>query len=232
MQDQSSTPAVRVGRFLVARPAAVEIVSRYIARPNPNDRRKPHAFDIYDAYRADTRHDPLDQADLLAPVLLGVQNLSPDAYRWLTGKIEPINEVLERIDPEVSLSDPEPALDPLYDLFSVLDDESRHGIRMTILSKILHRKRPRLIPLWDAHSLTCYSQGPACPVPEQRGRSRRDYAVEITRCMHADLRAGKPIWEELSRLSGDRELTELRALDILAWTVGQHPELAAGPPAA
>jgi hypothetical protein len=225
MEDQSS-PALRVGKFNVSRQNAVEIVRRYIAEPNPLDRRKAHAFDVYDAYRAQDRFAPLDQADLLAPVLLDVPNLSVSAYRWLTGQLAPLNRALDRIGTEASLSDPDPDLGPLADLFSLLDDTSRDGIRMTILSKILHRKRPRMIPLWDTHSLTCYSRGEACPVPEQRGGTRQEYALDVTRAMHADLRAGKPLWEEVARLSTGRELTELRALDIVAWTLGKHPELA------
>jgi len=228
MQDLSGTPTVRIGRFHVSRDAAIEIVRRYVAAPHHHDRRKPHGFDIYDTYRADTRYDPLDQPDLLAPVLLGVQNLSTNAYRWLTSRLGTINAVLDRIGPRDSLGDPEPDLAPLGDLFSVLDDESPDGVRMTILSKILHRKRPRMIPLWDAHSLTCYSRGYS-PVPEQRGRTRSAYAVNVARAMHADLRAARPLWQEMTTLSTDPELTELRALDIIAWTLGQRPELAAAP---
>jgi hypothetical protein len=226
MQDLSSSSTVQVGRFHVPRDTAIEIVRRYVAAPNPHDRRMPHGFDIYDTYRAGTRHQPLDQADLLAPVLLGVQNLSTNAYRWLTSRLEPLNAVLDRISPAASLNFPDPDLTPLADLFAILDDDSRDGVRMTILSKILHRKRPRMIPLWDSHSLTCYSRGHDCPVPEQRRRSRAAYALEITRAMHADLRAAQPLWEELTSLSTDPELTELRALDIIAWTLGQRPELA------
>jgi len=225
MEDLLGEQALRVGRVVVSTHTATGIVRRYVADPNVHDRRKPQAFDIYDGYRAEQRFEPLDQADLLAPVLLGVQNLSPDAYRWLSYRLAPLNSALDRISPDASLSDPDPDLAPLADLFAVLDDTSRDGVRMTILSKILHRKRPRMIPLWDAHSLTCYSRGAACPVPEQRGRSRQEYALTLARAMHADLRAAKPIWEDLATLSTRRELTELRALDILAWTLGQHPEL-------
>ena len=227
MPDRPSTPTLlHVGRYRVPLETAVEVVRRYIAAPSLHDRRKPHAFDLYDAYRAENRYDPLDQPDLLAPMLLGVQNLSTNAYRWLTAQIAPINEILGRIDPETSLGDPDPDLTPLSDLFALLDDDSPYGVRMTILSKILHRKRPHLIPLWDQHSLTCYSGGSDCPVPEQRGRSRCEYALDITRAMHADLCTGKPLWAELTALSAAGELTELRALDIVAWTIGQRPELA------
>ena len=226
MDDELSDPTLRVGRVGVSARTAGDIVRRYVAEPNVNDRRKAHAFDCYDAYRAEQRFEPLDQADLLAPVLLNVTTLSLDSYRWLTAKLPALNAALDRIDPEASLADPEPDLSPLADLFAVLDDSDRDGVRMTVLSKILHRKRPRLIPLWDAHSLTCYSRGEACPVPEQRGRSRQEYALTLTRAVHADLRAGRSIWARLTQLSPRRELTELRALDIIAWTLGQHPELA------
>jgi len=225
MQHLASTPAVTVGRFRVSRDVAIEIVRRYVAAPRPLDRRKSHGFDIYDAYRADSRYTPLDQPDLLVPVLLGAQTLTPNAYRWLTGRLDEINAVLERIGPTASLCDPEPDLALLGELFSILDDDPSDGVRITILSKILHRKRPRIIPLWDAHSLACYS-GVQGRVPHQRTLGRSAYAVQMARAMHEDLRATIPLWEELARLSAEPELTELRALDIIAWTLGRRPELA------
>jgi len=230
MQDRADDLTLRVGRVNLPVRTATEIVRRYVAEPQLHDRRRAHPFDVYDAYRAEQRYQPLDQPDLLAPVLLHVQSLSVDAYRWLTGQLAPLNRALERISPDASLMDPDPDLSPLADLFAVLDDPARDGVRMTILSKILHRKRPRMIPLWDAHSLTCYSRGESCPVPEQRGGSRQEYALTLTRAIHADLRAGKAHWEELCALATGRELTELRALDIVAWTVGRHPELAMAHP--
>jgi hypothetical protein len=120
-------------------------------------------------------------------------------------------------------------LDRVAALFSVLDSGKVLGVGGTTLSKVLHRKRPGLIPLRDRFVHKVY-------IPSRIGRSSDRTWVEYFRLlaveMQADLRASPAEWQALTTIPADDQLTPLRALDILAWQLGKEDAVGRGADAA
>lgn len=106
----------------------------------------------------------------------------------------------------------------IADLYGILDDQPQHQVQLVKLSKVLHRKRPELLPLYDKNVWRCYSQfgDPVRVVPVSR-RSDRERMQAWLPQVQADLRAGSSHWLELAGLASEPTISPLRALDILAW---------------
>jgi hypothetical protein len=58
-------------------------------------------------------------------------------------------------------------------LFGILDKGGIWGARGTVLAKVLHRKRPAFIPLYDEQVRRVYQDGDHAPVPPVIGRAWR-----------------------------------------------------------
>jgi len=142
-----------IGNRSVTTGDATQWVSDYTT--TPKDPNKPYGYPWYDTY--DTGDSPLlVDGDLLAPVLLNVRP-SIAAYRSLKGMTEQLNLILREIPTDSSLLTTED-LSVIGRLYKPLDDENdSHGVRGTTLAKVLHRKRPNLIPLFDVEIRKCYS---------------------------------------------------------------------------
>lgn len=174
-----------------------------------------YLFTAYDTYRTSADRNRLSDGDLLAPALLNV-NVKPRAYRKLSRWRPAIEKGLSEL-PDVSLrhaSDVD--LAKVAACFRVLNGESRMGVT---LAKVLHRKRPGLLPLYDRNVDRCYLPG---RIPRSRRRNWSEFFELLAREMRADLQEGGQAWGELCAAANDArgeppELTELRALDILAW---------------
>jgi Family of unknown function (DUF6308) len=96
-----------------------------------------------------------------------------------------------------------------------------------IFSKVLHRKRPRVIPILDTNVLFCYQQHPtreAARIPFDATRTWANFVVLLAGAMRDDLTPALDQWDRLTALALP-PLTRLRTLDIVAWRVGNHPPL-------
>lgn len=91
----------------------------------------------------------------------------------------------------------------------------------TILAKILHRKRPGFIPLYDAQVRGVYRDGPDAPVPTVRGRSWCEFLPLFAAAVREDLVREMWFWQEVANLAPGPPITPLRALDIVAWWAGR-----------
>lgn len=99
------------------------------------------------------------------------------------------------------------------------------GAKGTVLAKVLHRKRPRFVPLYDEQVRTVYQSGPDAPVkppPRRTRRAWRDFVVLYAAAVQDDLRREASLWSEIARLATEPPITTLRALDIVAWKAGQQ----------
>ncbi|GAB6897059.1 DUF6308 family protein [Kineosporia succinea] len=210
--------ALRIGRFSVSVVKAETWVRQYTADTG----RPRYAYPAYEDFRSGTRSGPLEDADLLAPVLL---NAKPtlEAYYWLQSQLPALNQALERIPEDASLTDASLSPDLLEPLFGVLDGNTRWGVRMTTLSKVLHRKRPGFIPLWDGQVRACY-YGTGAPVPPVQGRGSGAFAVAVATALREDLTADAETWAAVAALATEPAITPLRALDIVAWNLGAQGE--------
>lgn len=176
------------------------------------DRRDRYGYPAYDTFRAATRSQPLDEADLLAPVLLGAVP-DPGQYYWLVDQLDVLNRALNDIPADADLAGPQTSPIALEPLFAVLD--GRRPTALAMLSKVLHRKRPGFIPLWDSSLGTVYQVGESDPVRLVRNRGFGQFAVAFGTALRRDLQASEQ-WTSLgTRVSGP-PVSALRVLDLVA----------------
>ena len=107
-------------------------------------------------------------------------------------------------------------------LFGVLDSRPAF-VGMTTLSKVLSRKRPGLIPVFDVAVRHCYTECDGAPVPVEKARSWEGYARAWLDAVRDDLVRHHREWEALAALAPEDQMpiSPLRALDIVAWRAGQ-----------
>ena len=206
---------LRIGNVELDRAAALDHARRYLTDGSG------WAYPAYDGYDAQRAAGPLIDADLLAPVLLNVSRLKIRTYEALQTKREELDRHLERIPHDLDLVHADADhLALLGDLFSVLDGPGVWGAQGTVLAKVLHRKRPRFIPLYDEQVRTVYQDGPDAAVPPQAGRSWRDFVVLFAAAVKQDLQRELDFWTEIALMATNPPITALRALDIVAWWAG------------
>ena len=216
---------IRVGNRTVSTEAALAYARRYLQTPDEN-----WSYPGYDAYLRDTASVPLTEADLLAPILLNVQHMKLRTYYCLLRELPRLQDLLEQLKPELTLEQAsERDLEVLGQLFSGIDDGRLHGTSGTTMAKILHRKRPALIPLYDQQVGSCYQHGVEAPVPVVRGRRWDVFMPLFAQAVRADLVQHMSLWTEVCALATEPPITQLRALDIVAWHLGggvpvEHPD--------
>lgn len=163
----------------------------------------------------------LVDGDLLAPNLIGAE---VDRGRFLL-----LRELMPRIAgvadlPRVALQDADDeTLEQVAALFAVLDEApyAGRGVRGTIVSKVLHRKRPDLVPLYDSRIFESYTAPGA--IERSAHRSWRESMTLLLRQMRADLQAEGEGFSALVDVAdgAGAGLTRLRILDILIWRTAE-----------
>jgi hypothetical protein len=203
---------VGVGGLFIERKRAIGLAREYLTGSGV------WAYPAYDAYQARSDPNHIEDADLLAPVLLNVSRLTLRAYNGLQQQRSRLQEWLAEIPQGAQLISAEDQdLKPIQMLFGVLDDPGLPDVRGTILAKILHRKRPGFIPLYDERIRRCYQDTERAPVPPRRGRPWGDFFVALAIAMRKDLVDQQDTWAEIVDLATDPPISQLRALDIVAW---------------
>lgn len=118
-------------------------------------------------------------------------------------------------------------LEAIAGLFGVLDrNQPTPAVRLTKLSKVLHLKRPGLIPLYDDHIWRAYSKLGTVRVKPVKGRSWADFALAWLPEVKEDLRNGLQHWTEIAALAPEDgpAVTPLRALDMVAWRLVEEKD--------
>ena len=107
-------------------------------------------------------------------------------------------------------------------LVDVLDAKPRlHGVRLTTLLKVLHRKRPLFVPLYDRFVRACYvGTGDRYPIPYRRTVRTSTYCVDLAKAINHDLTSQEAAFTTLRSAVPDGT-PPLRVLDVLAWKVGR-----------
>lgn len=186
------------------------------------ERPRTSAYPAYDGYPGSPGESVKPQ-DLLAVALLNVSNNPIPVYYGLYSLMTPINQRLD--DPALSgnlaTADDE-TLKAIVRLFGVLESTPTKYVRLTTLSKVLHRKRPDLLPLFDDNIRYCYSECEGSPVPYEEGRSRADYRRAWLDALQDDLATQLPYWEDIAAMAPGPKITPLRALDIIGWEMGNR----------
>ncbi|MEV7227187.1 DUF6308 family protein [Polymorphospora sp. NPDC051019] len=205
---------IRVGGVRILKDDAWAYAKTYLV-----DRAYQGAYPAYDAFEGGGDPDKLDDADLLAPMLLNV-GVTLRGYYGLRAH----RDLLETALAEIGKNDivaPEVDLSPIGKLFSVLDAPGIPGVRGTTLAKILHRKRPAFIPLYDKYAGHCYQNGENAPIPPSKHRTWSEFMTLLAGAMRDDLNAAPEFWSDVVSLTTTPRITSLRALDIVAWSAGR-----------
>jgi hypothetical protein len=191
----------------------------------------PRAFRTYDRLGVPDELTPLD---CLAPALLSVGI----NYRQVVPLFRPTGPgplVLDAM--QAVLDHPDSATDHFLDADLGADDgppggtawaavdaaivasgeaggEGLHGFKAVAVTKILHRKRPDLVPIFDSRVHRFYT-GERPPAGPYKQTPRR-----LWRLLQADLVANRDWLAELAatvRTPDERPLSLLRAADIVVW---------------
>ncbi|MGY1712589.1 DUF6308 family protein [Geodermatophilus sp. SYSU D00758] len=181
-------------------------------------------YPAYERYEAGRALGPLTDADLLSPPLLNVQHFDLGVYESLQAVRPQLQERLNQIRPAASIFDAtDDEREQVRRMLALLDHRGIPGARGTILSKVLHRKRPHLIPLWDRNVENVYQYGATPRIPPVRGRSWGEFYLAFSDAVRRDIEADHRFFEDVAALAANPPISLLRAVDIVAWWAG-HPE--------
>lgn len=209
---------LRVGGVRVPRAQAFDHAKRYLTDGSG------WGYPAYERYEAPRALGPLTDADLLAPPLLNVQYYDLGVYESLQAVRPQLQESLDRIRPSASVFDAtDDEREQVRLMFALLDRRGVPGARGTILSKVLHRKRPHLIPLWDGNVENVYQYGATPRIPVVKRRSWGDFYTLFSDTVRADIEADRGFFQDVAALAFDPPISLIRAVDIVAWWAG-HPE--------
>jgi hypothetical protein len=234
----STSPSLKTNESVMAisddiltignRHVSLEQASRWVRRYTsaPKNPKKPHGYPWYDGYQTGSV-DVLHDGDLLAPALLNVR-VTIAAHASLQRLRPALDIALNSIAKDGDLAAKSADLSLLGPLFAVLEQRGgAFGVRTTLLSKVLHRKRPSFIPLYDRQVRTCYlaPYGSSPPrLPTVRGRTASEFYMAISSEIRSDLRSNLNAWRSLQdEVAGEVELSALRCFDIVAWEAGNLP---------
>src|ERR1700760_352444 len=194
------------------------LVSTYVT---PHKRWLCYAYPYYDGLVTNGDPATLCTGDLLAPTMLGV-NLSLDRMHTLTALLPLLQRGLDALPPVDLVEADEETCDLVAALYDPLDDPSvpDRDVRGSLLAKVLHRKRPELVPLFDSKVQIFYQHELCVPPAPKNGRTVREYMGLLVRAMRQDLRDNADEFAALARLVPEDcpPITPLRVLDIVVWT--------------
>lgn len=207
---------VRIGGIDVDRELALESARSYLSR------RDRFGYPAYDSFGSEGGPWRISDADLVAPVLLNAEMNSRTFYA-LEGIREHLETWLVGVPLDARLVEAGPAeLAQLGELFSVLDSNDLPvKARGSILAKVMHRKRPAFIPLYDRFVDYCYRGVDNAPIPVDRTRGWRAFLPLLGQAIIDDLLANGDLFDEVAALANGPVITPLRALDIVAWHAGR-----------
>ncbi|OKJ09227.1 DUF6308 family protein [Kitasatospora sp. CB01950] len=181
---------------------------------------KPYAYPVYDRLDTGSGPDRLDDGDLLAPLLL---NAAPTIRAVFNLRaVRPALEAgLARIPEDLTLQAAvaEGSHRPLLAaLTGVLDRPGGlPGVGGTTLMKVLHRKRPLFVPLYDSRIDACY-RGSAAehPIKPDRRRSWTEFFALLAEAVAEDLESQPEQWRTIAAAAPE-DVSLLRVLDVVAW---------------
>jgi len=211
-----SPKLVRIGGVEVERELALESASSYLSR------RDRFGYPAYDSFGSEGGPWQISDADLVAPVLLNAEMNSRTFYA-LEGIRDHLENWLVNVPLDARLIEAgEAELAQLGELFSVLDsDDLPVDARGPLLAKVMHRKRPAFIPLYDRFVDYCYRGADNAPIPKERKRGWRAFLPLLGQGIIDDLQAGQDFFQQVAGLAKGPVITPLRALDIVAWHAGR-----------
>lgn len=227
-----SPQILTAGKWSLSVAEAASTLQAYLGYPNGDDRadKAVYAWPHYDGFQSGHGPDELGDGDLLTPVLLNV-GMTIAGFAGLKVLRSEMEARLSEVPKGVGLGEADDSdIATVARVFALLDSHPIHGVKGTTLSKVLHRKRPELIPLHDRFVYGAYVPH---SVPRADNRTWEHYFTLLMHVMRDDLNAADAAWVALAKKSspGAPTLTPLRALDIIVWTKGKNEVGTNGPEA-
>ena len=180
------------------------------------DVRNGYAYPAYDRLETNGSAKLVD-GDLLAPALIGV-HIDEGRFALLREMLPALEAVADLPAVPLQEADEDHVL-CVAGLFGILDEPryAGRGVRGTVVSKVLHRKRPDLVPLYDSRIFEAYT-APGV-LPRSTDRAWADFIADLCRQMRDDLQAESDAFDALAELAAENgsPVTRLRILDILVW---------------
>jgi hypothetical protein len=180
------------------------------------DVRNGYAYPAYDRLVTNGSAELVD-GDLLAPTLIGV-HIDESRFALLREMLPALEAVADLPDVPLHRADEDHVL-CVAGLFGILDEPryAGRGVRGTVVSKVLHRKRPDLVPLYDSRIFEAYTAPGA--LPRSTDRAWADFIADLCRQMRNDLQAEAAAFDALEQLAAQEgtPVTRLRILDVLVW---------------
>lgn len=186
---------------------------------------RPFAYPAYDRMVTGSGPGELNDGDLLAPLLLDARPTIAAVYSLQA--VRPTLEAgLAAIPLDLTLRS---AVHEgrgahrtlIKGLFGVLDAPGGvRGVGLTTLTKVLHRKRPLFLPLFDRRVKVCYyGSGDKWPMRPVSGRTTAEFFTRLAECMVDDLDSRPDEWAAVAK-EAPADVPLLRVLDVVAWTRG------------
>lgn len=178
-------------------------------------------FDYYDAVLSG---DPnrIEPVDILATVAVNSFITTAarvrQVHRGLAAACDPL---LRGISPDADLLTFDPSLDQVRELLDAAVQVP--WVLLPVATKVLHRKRPQLIPMLDSVLLRHYLGVPLTselPPRSQDKQHAADVGVRVLKVFRDDLRAASPQIQHLREALATEgyALTDVRVLELLIWT--------------
>ena len=218
--SRPSTPAgtsIRIGGVDIDRERARSAAAQYLAAQGHR-----FGYPAYDAFDGGAGRFRVGDGDQLTPVLLNVP-VSVKTFYSLTDLRPQLESWLTKVPPDARLIDAGSAeLTLLGELFEVLDGgQRRPHLSGAVLAKVMHRKRPAFVPLYDRHVDHCYRGAPGAPITKDVRRPWSEFMPLLGAAMIEDLRREADYLAEVVAMATTPVITTLRALDIVAWQAGR-----------
>lgn len=174
------------------------------------------AYSSYEAYDS-SGPGSFDESDLRLANRAGARISAAEIAAILERRGE-IERALRKIHPDASLAEATSSVPwiPLTRLFDGFEDI--RGIGFSKMTKALHRKRPALIPMLDSVVQAYLTRDD--PATRASG-SFGERASALVGSFKRDLDRNRSVLHEIQRELASREyqLTEVRILDLLIWSV-------------
>ena len=168
-----------------------------------------NSYKSYDLSPDVQEDDQLTEKDVRLANFI-VARMSARVVGSVLDRVEAIDSALSQIPPRTSISDVVISWAAMTQLFSATLGPDIGPARAT---KILHKKRPALIPILDS-VVESYCKK-ACG-EDLRGRDTASKMVAYTKAVKKDIDANLDVLESVIQ-AGDLKLTPVRAFDILLW---------------
>jgi hypothetical protein len=175
----------------------------------------PRGFWSYDRQGDPARLEPIDafasgllDAPLRGSVVIELFAERDTAYSRLRRSMQELLDETLDLEPAFEDIDLNDLSGPWGLVSSVLDHtDSTRWIKASIVTKILHRKRPRLVPIFDSKIASFYGATPRAP-------------WQLWPRLQSDLRSAFGLLSELSDRTvtpDGRKVSPLRVADIVIW---------------